>query len=281
MTLPLNVLIHIYNEEYLLPFWLEHHREIFDHGIVVNYFCTDRSMDIVREMCPTWTIVLTRNTHWSVSGMDNEMMDWEKTLDGYKIILNVTEFLFCPHDLRTILPQKKNTNIEIAGLALLSRTKNDCCEVDTLEQLFQSMERVNINDRSPRYLHSYDKGFYYGGRHWNKHPNDKTSCMGPILDKRFKNQWDLKKAPYTPDMFFPAYIGCLSYFPWNSRLIHRKLHTRDHMPENENHHHRWSLETMMQVKDRNMHDSYDISEFSLVAETIEKVLEKIKKTIYK
>lgn len=33
----ITVLMHIYNEEYLLPFWLNHHKNIFDHGVIVNY----------------------------------------------------------------------------------------------------------------------------------------------------------------------------------------------------------------------------------------------------
>jgi hypothetical protein len=33
----ITVISHIFNEEYLLPFWLEHHRTIFDHGIIIDY----------------------------------------------------------------------------------------------------------------------------------------------------------------------------------------------------------------------------------------------------
>ena len=29
---------HIYNEEYLLPFWLNHHKNIFDHGVIIDNF---------------------------------------------------------------------------------------------------------------------------------------------------------------------------------------------------------------------------------------------------
>jgi len=32
---------HIYNEEYLLPFWLKHHKKIFDHGVIIDNFSTD------------------------------------------------------------------------------------------------------------------------------------------------------------------------------------------------------------------------------------------------
>jgi hypothetical protein len=42
------VIIHIYNEEYLLPFWLNHHKNIFNHGIII-----DNSINICKEICPT------------------------------------------------------------------------------------------------------------------------------------------------------------------------------------------------------------------------------------
>ena len=45
----LTVISGIYNEEYLLPFWLEHHRKIFDHGVIVDWHSTDRSLEIIRE----------------------------------------------------------------------------------------------------------------------------------------------------------------------------------------------------------------------------------------
>ena len=43
------VLCHFYNEEWILPFWLKHHREIFDHGIMIDYNSTDRSVEIIRD----------------------------------------------------------------------------------------------------------------------------------------------------------------------------------------------------------------------------------------
>ena len=41
------IITNIFNEEYLLPFWLDYHRRIFDHGIVIDYDSTDRSIEIV------------------------------------------------------------------------------------------------------------------------------------------------------------------------------------------------------------------------------------------
>lgn len=87
------VLCHFYNEEWLLPSWLKHHREFFDHGIMIDYASTDRGPDIIRELCPTWEIHPSRNTTFDADGVDKEVMDLERPLEGWRITLNATEFL--------------------------------------------------------------------------------------------------------------------------------------------------------------------------------------------
>ena len=70
----LTVISGIYNEEYLLPFWLEHHRKIFDHGVIVDWHSTDRSLEIIREMCPTWEIRTTINSTFGADEIDQEQI---------------------------------------------------------------------------------------------------------------------------------------------------------------------------------------------------------------
>lgn len=89
------VVCHFYNEEFLLPWWLKHHKAIFDHGIMINYASTDRSVAIIKEICPNWSIIDSRNADFSKpTDIDQEVMDIEKLLDGWRICLNVTEFLY-------------------------------------------------------------------------------------------------------------------------------------------------------------------------------------------
>ena len=47
---------HIYNEEYLLPYWLNHHKKIFNHGVIIDNFSTDKSVDIIKSIVPDWEI---------------------------------------------------------------------------------------------------------------------------------------------------------------------------------------------------------------------------------
>ncbi len=92
------VLCHFYNEEWLLPFWLKHHREIFDHGIMINYASTDRSVDIIRELCPTWQVVNSRNHEFEPCAIDSEVREYEQSLEGWRVCLNVPEFLVGNYD---------------------------------------------------------------------------------------------------------------------------------------------------------------------------------------
>ena len=88
------VISHFYNEEHLLPWWLNHHKQIFDHGIMIDYHSTDRSMEIIREICPDWELRYTRNKYFDSTPIDQEVMDIEKKLEGWRMCLNTTEFLY-------------------------------------------------------------------------------------------------------------------------------------------------------------------------------------------
>lgn len=84
---------HIRNEEYLLPYWLMHHKKYFDHGIIVDYASTDNSVEIIKSICPTWEIIPSRNTRLDALVMDREIEDIERQHPGWKMCLSTTEFL--------------------------------------------------------------------------------------------------------------------------------------------------------------------------------------------
>ena len=74
----MTIITNVYNEEYLLPFWIEHHKKlmddgIIDHVVVVDYRSTDNSMNIIRKMCPTWEILTTKNQHFGAEENDNDI----------------------------------------------------------------------------------------------------------------------------------------------------------------------------------------------------------------
>jgi hypothetical protein len=95
---PKTVICHFYNEEFLLPWWLKHHKHLFDHGIMIDYGSTDSSVAIIKNLCPTWTIRPSRNAFFDPKLIDEEVMEVEKELTGWRIALNVTEFIYGDFD---------------------------------------------------------------------------------------------------------------------------------------------------------------------------------------
>lgn len=89
----LTIISHFYNEEYLLPWWLEHHKKIAPYGIMIDYHSTDRSVDIIKSICPHWAVRTSRNHLFDAALCDQEVQDMEREVSGYKICLNTTEFL--------------------------------------------------------------------------------------------------------------------------------------------------------------------------------------------
>jgi hypothetical protein len=85
------VITHIYNEERLLPLWLEHHNKYFDNGIVVDFFSTDKSRSIIAKY-PKFKVFDSTMSMFGANELDSMMIQFEKNVDGIRIVLNVTEF---------------------------------------------------------------------------------------------------------------------------------------------------------------------------------------------
>jgi hypothetical protein len=101
------VLMQCFNEEWILPWWLNHHKEIFDHGIIVDYHSTDRSREIVNEICPTWEVRTSRNPDYQADNVDAELMDIERSLDGWRMCLNAPELLIGDYSILTDTPNQQ------------------------------------------------------------------------------------------------------------------------------------------------------------------------------
>lgn len=110
------IICHFYNEEYLLPWWLKHHRKIFDHGIMIDYASTDRSRELIKELCPTWEIIDSRNSNFGAYEIDSEIHDIERRVAGWRIVLNVTEFLYGDYD---VIGRDQRQEISIPCTALV------------------------------------------------------------------------------------------------------------------------------------------------------------------
>lgn len=160
------VISHIYNEAYYLQFWLTYHRQVFDHGIIIDYDSTDGSMDIVRELCPTWEIITSRNRDFGAVECDREVMDIETRVTGYKMALNTTEWLICRDTLSNLLPDSVSSYVLELEPWVLAR--GDVSEVQDTVDFISKFDRVvkGYDQRGGfRYLHNQPNGGYTAGRH--------------------------------------------------------------------------------------------------------------------
>jgi hypothetical protein len=127
------VISHVKNEEYLLNWWLPHHKPKFDHGIIIDYNSTDRTRDIIKEICPTWQIIQSRNKEFGALDADLEVMSIEKAIQNqyprtWMIALNVTEFLIGDtNKLELIEPR---TRILVNGSLMVDSCENKFIEPD-------------------------------------------------------------------------------------------------------------------------------------------------------
>ena len=173
------VVTHFFNEEYLLPWWLEHHKKYFDHGIMIDYNSTDSSVEVIKKICPTWTVVKSRNEYFDAKLCDDEVIDLESTVSGWKMCLNVTEFLVGDY---SILDNTLNANHILPCCVMVDNTP------DTIPLVTQSLITQKTNGmhylegaskiRRSRIIHSRRLYIYPLGRHFDQaHTTDKLVVL--------------------------------------------------------------------------------------------------------
>ena len=201
------VLCHFYNEEYLLPWWLNHHKKMFDHGIMIDYHSTDNSREIIKKICPSWDILTSRNLDFEAVKVDEEVFDIEKNLDGWRICLNITEFLL--GDISK-LKQKNDEDIFIDSMTMVDKPDEEFVEPDPklclLTQRTFGIYPTNIQEniyayRALRRMSKIAKPYTVGRHYYN--------CK---IDADFL-------------------IACYYYSPYTENLIKRKIQIGDRIPE--------------------------------------------------
>lgn len=173
-----------FNEEFLLPYWLKHHRKIFDHGIIVDYASTDNSVAIIKELCPTWEVIQNKLPFVAQYTVD-EVHEIERRITGWKMALNITEF-FCPLNMEF----EKITNPQFYRCTPMMFVDHGGFYSDEWradpESIFDNQLWVvpeldlvgrDENMSRSRILHNMPDGRYHPGRHasflgWgNRHPD--------------------------------------------------------------------------------------------------------------
>ena len=249
------VITHFYNEEFLLPFWIKHHREIFDHGILINYKSTDQSVDLIKKYAPeTWEIIDSVNDNFDAQLCDIEVMQHEKRVKGWKIVLNVTEFFVCPNiELIEQECEKKDLNgFKTAGVVMVDNQEKKEIDINIgfidqkrfgfLEDSFDfsanNLSWYSSPSRS-RIYHKCKTGLYFPGRH-----------------KSF-----LSKIPHTTNAAFTLWYG---YSPWNQEFLKRKIQISKKLdPEDIKRgwgaQHILDLPSLNEIKNYFLKQSYDLT----------------------
>lgn len=203
----LTIIAHIYNECFLLPWWLKHHKRLFTHGVVIDYNSDDGSIDIIKKICPTWDIVPSKNKYYSRPTLGPELTEIEKNIKGWKTILNVTEFIFHP-DLRTYL-QTLSSNVKgvwMPPISLIDEDPDNPLNDDmplVLQKIYGTIGKNKVRPTN-RLIHRSQHGEWKGeGRH-DSYMNN-TFIAGDL---------------------FHVWLG---WCPWRTEFIKRKLQIQDKM----------------------------------------------------
>ena len=225
------ILTHFYNEEYLLPWWLEHHVRLFDHGVLIDHGSTDGSADICRRIAPHWRVVCSRLTHFDAYLTDFELMGYEQELPGWKMALTVTEFVLPARPLAEFerkLEREGRMGGAASGFQLVDVETEREPQADLLLMLQKThglddnaglppRERLRIGLAAEashnRAYHRLPVGMYTPGRHASFHPDNVVRH---------------------PDIV----VVHLSFAPWNTRFLQRKMQIAAKVPAEDLKHQR-------------------------------------------
>jgi hypothetical protein len=172
------IISHFYNEEYLLPWWLKHHKKYFNHGIMIDYNSTDNSCKIIKSICPNWKIVKTKNKHFDSFVIDREVEEYEKNINGWRICLNTTEFLVVDYSILDKLSSKSdksNKQLYLGNLVFVENTISSLNKnislfsqiINGYPQMHDGYDTINIGNRTFRSIHNHSIRYpEQGGRHF-------------------------------------------------------------------------------------------------------------------
>jgi hypothetical protein len=232
------VICHFYNEEYLLPWWLNHHKNIFDDGLMINYGSNDNSINIIKEICPSWRIVDTRNEFFGALEIDREIEDYEKFIDGYRVVLNVTEFLignFSKLDNFESLLIAQAFMIDPPDVENKYPDKQICLTKQRFFGISPFVSEENFQLKRSRLIHKDKNITYPVGRHYNHYD--------------------------TKDFLIVRF----DYAPWNEFLLKRKLQIGSKQPESDIQknfgiHHRFDVLQHLNLKNSLLDRCSDLSD---------------------
>lgn len=170
------VISHFYNEEYLLPNWLKHHKKIFDHGILIDYASTDNSVQIIKELCPEWDIVNSKNEYFDAVSLDIEVQEIEQSIKGTRMVLNTTEFLV--GDKSLVREYQEEFQLIVPSIVAVDWAFDNFDKSrNILDQItYGIMYDKNFAIRRGRSIHNFNL-IYPTGRHFESYSTDQLCVI--------------------------------------------------------------------------------------------------------
>ncbi len=249
-----NLICHIKNEALLLPPWIRHHAPMFDTVTIIDYASTDESLDIVRELAPHWRIVRSQNENFDANDADFEVMQIEWHLHGWKLALNVTEYV-CSPNLRGVLQVAEDAGFHgLTGESFILADKERLgfaglrADKPVLHQFHHGYwEDPAVKGTRRRLMHRWKTGSYAVGRH----------------------SWMRGPTALSPDLLFTT----LMYAPWDMSMIQRKLNIGKEISPHDRakglgFHHLRDAEQLNQDFDQAVQNSMDLHEHEVWARLV-------------
>lgn len=193
---------HFYNEEYMLPWWIKHHSRLFESAILIDNNSNDTSVEIIKDMAPNWKVYPSFRKDFNSALTDLEVQYYEKDVSGWKVCLNISEFLVVPGRVEEItnavdINFPGNRAIGIPGVIMVDDKpteqpkKNECLLAQKTNGFVELENRALLKSvgMSPvpsrtRYLHKALIGHYTPGRH-GSHIPDRISVTPNVAQIRW------------------------------------------------------------------------------------------------
>lgn len=161
--------VHLRNEEVLLPHWIAHHWPLYDKMVFIDHQSTDMSLEIIRAMAPGAIVVPSRLSEFDAQLVDDEVMEVEKEYlnTDYKLTSNITEFMW-HDDLQGLL--EENKEFEAIGFKAYMMVDKDL-SLPLDGPLWKDRHHgyldneTALNSRRWRFIHRMEHGHYGLGRH--------------------------------------------------------------------------------------------------------------------
>ena len=209
------VICNIRNEEYLLQWWLPQHKDKFDHGVFIDYHSTDRSRELIKDICPTWEIETSTQPEFEAFANDRQFMSiehrvFEQNPDAWVLGLNVTETLI--GDTSVLDSIQGPTQLFIPCSHMTDSPDNVGQPADPSVPLHKQRTHGveykaykngmdSLYSRGCRIFHNHPIEYTLGRHYWEENPYDKLAILW----------WGY--SPYTPE------------------LLQRKLQIQDNIPQ--------------------------------------------------